>query len=1654
MKVRAKNIFTTVRAEGAILPTDLLQRIVDNDNDLDGLTPAAYHLLEGEKLNEAINRSWSRLRGAWASFQGGLERLPESDAATKVTRDRILLPLFQELGYGRLTTTRAIDIEGKAYPISHLWQNTPIHLVGYRVDLDKRTAGVAGAARSSPHSLVQEFLNRSDDHLWAFVSNGRRLRILRDNASLTRQAYVEFDLEAMMAGEVYADFVLLWLLCHQSRVEVRESGVGNRESGAASTPDSRLSTPQGCWLEKWSKIANDQGKRALDALRDGVESAISSLGQGFLTHSANRTLRHKLQSGELATQDYYRQLLRLVYRLLFLFVAEDRELLLDPNAEPTAKDRYTLYYSTARLRTLAEKRRGTRHSDLFHGLRLVMEKLGSEHGCPELALPALGSFLWSSDAVKDLLGELEETNSQEANSEIANSEIEAPLLATHYSATRSPRAPSCQIANADLLDAIRALAFITDKHGRRPVDYKNLQSEELGSVYESLLELHPELNISTGTFSLKTASGNERKTTGSYYTPESLVQCLLDSALDPVIEDTIKRASRGVANSEIGGGNTKGTSRSEQTSGSVVSRSEGLARRNEAGRNVLPADSELSQGRNLRNDLSNSESSGISPGEYSRGLGTGEPQGVHSVSQNRSGLSKGTGNSSNSGDESKPDQSRVRGSTSQPKSGSRQDASGSNSLDSGESQVASDSSPTRYSATHYSPTSPVETALLNLKICDPACGSGHFLIAAAHRLAKRLAFVRTGDEEPAPEATQTALRDVIGRCIYGVDVNPMAVELCKVALWMEALEPGKPLSFLDHHIQCGNSLLGATPALLRQGIPDDAFKPIEGDDKAYCSKYKKQNKEERKGQLSLLTPDLQPWERLGDLATSMAQVDDISDDDYAGVQRKRQQYEAMVQSTPYLFSRFWADAWCAAFVWIKRPPSSEEANSQKANSEIANGEIEDPLLTTRYSATHSPTGFPYPITEEVFRRIERNPHSVDKWMRDEVERLRDQYQFFHWHLAFPDVFQVRNGESGVESRESEDEEGLEPGWDGGFDVVLGNPPWERMKFQEKEWFILRAPEIAELPSARERARHIQKLKVSSPELDREYQFALRHAEAENALVRFSGRFKLVSGGDINTYAVFTETAISTTEKLGRIGIIIPSAITSALAYQPYISQLVENGKLVSCFDFENQKAFFPEVHSSYRFCILTLRGDGNNEEAMCGFMLHEIADIRDKNYVFELRKLSGAENFFESHNEQLERSNQGLEPIALVHFLEKLKNCRLFENPLLTRVSGVFCTTKLRKTDLSLLNPNTKAFPVFQTRNDATLVRQIHSSISVLVNESTHQNPWGIKIYRMIDANESEEIIRNDIEIRNENIRPDENWVVLENQKKWLRVYEGKMIDLFNHRYATSYTEPGGQRSGKAITTQLDDLRDPFYSVGSRYWVQESTVLEKLPDWNRQWLVSFMDVCSATNIRTMIPAIIPLAGATKSLRIVKRTNQDSKHINALYANWGAFVFDYVTRQSISGLHLSEHIVKQLPVLSPDQYAEKDLDFILPRILELTYTAWDLQPFAQDCGYEGPPFKWDEDRRFLLRCELDAAYFHLYGIQRDDVDYIMETFPIVKRKDEKAHGHYRTKDTILQIYDAMATAIASGQPYQTLLDPPPADPRVAHPPRKSEVGSSE
>lgn len=1324
MKTKNRDLFTTIKTEGALLPVDILQNISEAKGE--GLKPEDYHLYS-EKLNEAISYSWNKLLGAWMSFKSSLSKLPETEIGTTVTRERWLLPLFQELGYGRLTLSKSFEINDKSYPISHSWQNTPIHLVGCRVDLDRRTQGVSGASKTSPHSLVQEFLNRSDDHLWAFVSNGYKLRVLRDNVTITRQSYVEFDIQSMMEGEVYSDFVVLWLLCHVSRVESEK--------------------PEQCWLEKWSKSAKDQGTRALDDLRKGVENAIKALGNGFLSYSGNKSLRDKLRTGELTSQDYYRELLRMVYRLIFLFVAEDRDLLLLPNTDQVTKERYLKYYSTSRLRKLSERKKGTKHIDLWKGLSILFDKLGSDNGCPELGLPALGSFLWSEKAIENI----------RLN----------------------------DISNYFLLEAITSLSFTEQNKIRRPVDYRNLGSEELGSIYEALLELHPDINIDVAQFNLDSTAGNERKTTGSYYTPTSLINCLLDSALDPVIDEAIK----------------------------------------------------------------------------------------------------------------KPDP---------------------------------------------------EKAILDLKICDPACGSGHFLVGAAHRLAKRLASVRTGDPEPSPNYVRKALRDVIGRCIYGVDINPMSVELCKVSLWMEAIEPGKPLSFLDHHIKCGNSLLGTTPFLLEKGIPDEAFNAIEGDDKKFCTDYKKKNKEEKKGQQSLFAPDLQPWESLGNFASSMVNLNDISDDTIEGIHKKQKTYEELVNSGNYLSGHLLADAWCASFVWKK--VKTEE--------------------------------LPYPITEDIFRKIEKNPHSISSWMKDEIIRLSKQYQFFHFHLEFPDVFSVTNKSNGSQIFHNNEQ----TGWDGGFDVVLGNPPWERVKLQEKEWFASRNPEIANAINASVRKKMIEGLKDNDPSLYNDFQEAIRQAEGESSFVRTSSKYPLCGRGDVNTYTIFTELNRTIINPFGRVGCIVPSGIATDDTTKFFFQDIMDNYSLVSFYDFENREAIFQGVHRSFKFALITMSGKNSKISQGADFLFFalNIEDLRDENKHFTLT----AE-------------------------------------------------------DIKLLNPNTRTCPIFRSKKDAELTKSVYRRVPVLIKEEPEENPWGISFMRMFDMSNDSHLFHTKEQLEEKGYELKGNKFYKENQV-FLPLYEGRLGHQFNHRFAI---EP----SGNLREVLCSELENPSFLTEGKFFVQEYEFIKKVEN-RKGTKTSFLGhrrVSSNTNERTSISCIFPYLPS--SYGWILSLNQSSENNSILCSNYNSFIFDYLLRNSLSQPSIPQSTFQQLPVLTPETY-EKNCtwsinqllkDWILPRVLELTYTAWDLQDFAKDFGYDDSPFVWDEERRFLLRCELDACYFHLYGINRDDVDYIMETFPIVKKKDEKNYGEYKTKRVILEIFDSMSKAIESGEDYQTLLNPQPADPSVSH-----------
>lgn len=1301
---RRGDLFATIRTEGGLLPSDVLSRIAQNDSGLAGLSPGDYHLNANERLGEMINRSWNRAMGAWVAFSEALDKLGPDDLATTVTRERWLLVLFDELGFGRLQPARAVEISGRQFPISHEWGgHVPLHLVGARVALDQRTAGVAGAARSSPHSLVQEFLNSSPDHLWGVVSNGLQLRLLRDNVAMTRQSYVEFDLAAMMAGQVYPDFVLLWLLLHESRFEGEQ------------TAD--------CWIEKWAKEAEAQGTRALDQLRDAVEIAITALGQGFLSNLANQPLRAALRTGQLDKQDFYRQVLRLVYRLLFLFVAEDRDLLLDPKADPTARDHYRRFYSLDRLRRLAQRRRGTLHSDLYQSLKVVTRAL-DEDGSDPLGLPALGSYLWSPTAVADI--------------------------------------DRAQISNRDFLACIYALAFHMSEGVRRPTDYRNLGSEELGSVYESLLELHPDLNLDAATFVLTTAPGHERKSTGSYYTPTSLIVSLLGTALDPVLDEAAKE----------------------------------------------------------------------------------------------------------------PDP---------------------------------------------------EASILKLRVVDPACGSGHFLIAAAHRIAKRLATIKTGDDEPAPDAVRSSLRDVIGHCVYGVDVNEMAVELCKVSLWMEALEPGRPLSFLDHHILSGNSLLGTTPALLAEGLPDSAFKPIEGDDRAIASSLRKRNSQERGGQ-EWLPLEGDTTESVQPLEVMMASLAALPDSTVVAVREKERRYQELRRSPEAHRAKLAADAWCAAFFAEKVP------------------------------------GAPA-ITQGIVRQAGTEPARLSPAELALIEQLADDFAFHHWHIAFPEVFTRAGSASGPH------------GWTGGFDVVLGNPPWERVKLQEKEWFAGRSPAIAATAGAK-RKKLIAALAQDDPDLLGSFQMAVRRAEGISHFLRDSGRYPLCGRGDVNTYAVFAEGMLSLVSTTGRAGIIVPTGIATDDTTKDFFASIVDGRRLASLFDFENAAPMFPSVDRRYKFCLLTMAGASRlvTGGAEFAFFAHRVEDLLDPERRFQLSA-----------------------------------------------------------DEIALMNPNTKTCPIFRTRRDAELTMAIYRRVPVLVRtRDPGGNPWGIKFATMFHMTNDSALFRTREELEGEGCVLQGN-VFAKEKDRWLPLYEGKMVTFYDHRAADVVLSPTAttrQRQPRYLTGE--EHCDPDRVARPQAWVYAGEIESRLGAWPYEWLLGFSNVTSPTNERTMIPAVIPRAAVGHSLQLIL-SNATPQAVALLGTSLASFVVDFVARQKVGGVNLSYFLVEQFPVLMPaalDAAAPWDAsktvaEWMVPRVVELTYTASDLAGFAHDLGYDGQPFAWDTDRRITLRAELDAAFFHLYGVERADVEYVLETFPIVRRNEERLYGEFRTKRLVLEAYDGVARAMGSG-----------------------------
>ncbi|GHK02348.1 hypothetical protein SY2F82_41450 [Streptomyces sp. Y2F8-2] len=1335
-------VFSAVHTVGALLPADMLVRISEG-KDVPGSKPADYGLPSSRSVRDEAERSWEYLKPLWRDLRKRLPEdpdtgLPAADP-TGVADTDWLAPLWRELGFGRLTAlgttgvTADSDAE-KTFQVSHRWRHVLIHQTPWNANLDKRPGG---AGTVPPQSMLQECLNRTEAHLWGVLTNGRQVRLLRDSSALATASYVEFDLEAIFDGELFSEFVLLYRLLHVSRFEVAEDAA-----------------PSACWLEKWRTEAIASGTRALDQLRKGVQTAITTLGTGFLKHPDNRELRE-----ELDVKTFHYALLRLVYRLLFLFVAEDREVLLSPSADERSKERYAAYFSSARLRRHAQRRRGTAHGDLYRALRFVLSGLGNDDGLPELGLPGLGGIFDDTEADKVLHG--------------------------------------LSLSNEPLLKAVRALSIVrdTDSRRNRVVDYRHLDAEELGSIYESLLELVPKHNATERTFELVELAGNARKTTGSYYTPSSLIECLLDSALDPVIDDAVKR------------------------------------------------------------------------GEI-RATRSGQP----------------------------------------------------------------DAGPA------------IVEELLNLTVCDPACGSGHFLVAAARRIAKRVAAVREQNPEPTIDAVRHALHEVVARCVYGVDLNPMAVELAKVSLWLEALEPGKPLGFLDAHIKHGNALIGATPALLAKGIPDDAFKPIEGDDKKIAAAIRKRNAAERGGQLSFHTEE-RIWVSNAAFAESLREITGARADTLRDVRLQSSRFRELEQSADYLRAMHIADAWCAAFVWPKWP------------------------------------GAPTPVTEGVFRDLQSPGAGIPVSTNEEIIRLAGRYRFFHWHLEFPEVFQV--------SETAEPETDSSTGWTGGFSCVLGNPPWERIKLQEQEFFAQRDAAIATAPNAAARKKLIAVLVKTNPELHQEFISAKRQAEGESQILRSSQRYPLTGRGDINTYAVFVETNRSLLDMTGRLGMIVPTGIVSDATTAPFIRDVIDSHQLVHVLGFRNNRGLFRNVgHGDVRFCLISISGRAVRQRTVrFAFDLGLPSELDDAGRTFELSP----------------------EEIALV-------------------------------------NPNTGSCPVFKTSRDADITLGIYRRVPVLIKESNangHEggNPWGLTFMRMFDMANDSGLFRTREELIGDGWALTSN-TFTRNDRRFVPLYEAKMVHHYDHRFGDYRDRPAGRVDAVLPRTAPESKQDAHFSVLPRYWVPGHEVKAKLHSkgWEKEWLLGWRDICRATDERTTINAVIPLAAVGHTYPI--SFTGAAENCSLLTAQLSSFALDYAARQKIGGTHLTYGYIMQLPALTPTQL-DPHKAFINPRVLELTYTAYDIAPFAKDLGDDSEPFRWNEDRRAIIRAELDALFFHLYGIQREDVEYIMETFPIVMQKDVTKYGTYRTKELILAEYDRMAAAgvslenpLVDGENYTSTLTPPP------------------
>ena len=1260
--------------------------------------------------------------------------------------------------------------------------------------------------RRSPFALTQELLNASSDYLWGMAFNGYSLRLLRDVMSFSRPSYVEFDLEAIFEGDNQAEFSHLYLLLHSSRTHV----------------DSL--TGLNVW-EHWLNLCVEEGIPAREQLGQSMQEALVCLGTGFLRAkgAGNDALRAKLANHELSAQDYNHQLLRLMYRFLFIFCLEERGIIhtrptkesiaqklatlqahalqdkfaaerqertldesertpdepeqsfLDLNwgqvevpelkdVEPITRQRvlrdyhracalYDQAYALHRLRDMALKQRlFTNYQDLWASIKVVLKALSQ--GEEILALPALGG-LFTADQCPDLM------------------------------------APDVNLTNADLLQAMKLMRWATLQGVVTVIDYRNMNTEELGSLYEGLLELVPKVqwgdahNRTSFRFGYAQANANERKSSGSYYTPDSLVQSLIKTALDPVIEQKLKD----------------------------------------------------------------------------------------------------------------------------------------------------------------NPNDP-ETALLSLKVIDPACGSGHFLLAAARRIAEVIMKQKAFMGAPAPVEYRKTLHDVISHCIYGVDLNPMAVELARMALWLEGVAENKPLSFIDHHLKVGNSLLGVMDLdVLKLGIPAAAYteqKPIgKGEyaltlsDKTVCSTLKKRNTKERKVfDQNILDTGLGD---LGSVGNSLAHlgyknIDELTADTITAEERK----------------------------------ATQNARNQKAIEESVGFKACNLLLAAFLSKKTQATEHLVPTTKDLDLLMTdpegyANSHQD---ILDHANKVCAENHVLHWPFAFMEVMDQ-----------------------GGFDCVLGNPPWEKPQLEDKQWFAQVCPEIANASTGALREKMIGLL--AQGELTSSYSvtFGVDRLDEDqksfehNLFVKYvkdnyqswvpttfqhlaqddGGRFKLTGFGRVNLFAHFAELALDIKNQSGTVGMVLPAGILIDDSTKRFSQEVFSNNLVKSAYHFNNTSGIFPDVHSSYSFILLTL---GYNDQSDCVFYA------------------------------------------TLPKHLDEVNRHVSFEHG-----------------DIALINPNTKTALLVRSEYDLELCRKLYRKVPILIKENDAgqelANPWRIQTASLFHMTNDSGLFTS-FDLSHVSLAQEQNYVPL---------YEGKLFTQFDHRFASfDYNKQGVLVDAQNVV--LSNKQKPSFRVLPRFWVKASEVQARWSQksWDAPWAIVWRDIARATDERTVIASVIPAQYGVGNTAAVLMPHADAKLASCLLAMLNSLIVDYVERIKQSSAHVNRFYLKQLPILPPEAFKPEDVEFIASRVAMLTRTADDINAVWLT---EYPAYTFQEPReRLMIRAQLDAYIAKMYGLTHEELQYILdpkevmgpkhpsETFESLKNKEIKLYGEYLTQRLVLTAYDAI------------------------------------